>query len=81
MERIPERALRFIYDDYTITSSYEQLLLKSGLPSLKLRRLRSMGIEVFRILNGKTPTYLQDLFVPKIPIIVLGKKILLTFLR
>ena len=63
MERIQERALRFIYDDYF--SSYEQLLDKSSLPSLKLRRLRAMGIEVFKILNGKSPIYLQDLFVLK----------------
>jgi hypothetical protein len=38
MEKIQERALRFIYEDYD--SSYEDLLQKSKLPSLvKIRRI------------------------------------------
>jgi hypothetical protein len=51
-------------------SSYENLLEKSQLPSLRLRRLRSMAIEVFKIINQQTPVYLHDLvtiwkFVPQ----------------
>ena len=38
-----ERALRFIYSDYS--SSYESLLIKSQLPSLKVRRLRTIALE------------------------------------
>jgi hypothetical protein len=49
LEKIQERALRFIYNDSD--SSYENLLEKSQLPSLRLRRLRSMAIEVFKIIN------------------------------
>jgi hypothetical protein len=41
MEKIQERALRFIYDDYN--SSYENLLEKSKLPSLKIRRLERIS--------------------------------------
>jgi hypothetical protein len=37
MEKIQERALRFIYYDYVL--KYEELLEKSKLPSLKVRRL------------------------------------------
>jgi hypothetical protein len=38
MEKIKKkRALRFIYEDFN--SDYDTLLLKSGLPSLKIRRL------------------------------------------
>ena len=37
MEKIQEKALRFIYEDYN--SSYENLFEKSKLPSLKIRRL------------------------------------------
>jgi hypothetical protein len=44
MEKIQERALRFIYEDFN--SDYDTLLLKSGLPSLKIRRLRMMAIEI-----------------------------------
>ena len=49
IEKIQERALRFIYDDYS--SDYNQLLVKSNLPSLKTRRMRTMALEVFKIIN------------------------------
>ena len=50
MEKIQERALRFIYEDFN--SDYNTLLLKSGLPSLKIRCLRMMAIEIFKILHS-----------------------------
>ena len=63
IENIQKRSLRFIYNDYT--SSYENLLKMSKLPSLKIRRLRSMAIESFKILNGRSPLYLNDLIERK----------------
>ena len=59
IENTQKRALRFIYDDYS--SSYETLLLKSKLPTLKVRRLRSMALETFKIIHKQTPSYLHDL--------------------
>ena len=59
MEKIQERALRFVYEDYQ--SDYQSLLNKVGMPSLKIRRLRYMGIEVFKILHKKSPEYLHDM--------------------
>ena len=59
IEKIQERALRFIYNEYT--SSYEDLLCKSKLPSLKVRRLRTFALEVFKIDNKDCPVYLFDL--------------------
>ena len=56
-------ALRFIYRDYD--SSYESLLLKSQLPSLKVRRLRAIALEAFKILNNLSPVYLNDLLTFK----------------
>jgi hypothetical protein len=63
LEKIQERALRFIYNNSD--SSYENLLEQSQLPSLRLRRLRSMAIEVFKIINKQTPVYLHDLVTIK----------------
>jgi hypothetical protein len=40
-------------------------LNKSRLPTLKIRRLRTMAIEVYKILNKKSPMNLNDLFVYK----------------
>ena len=59
IEKIQERALRFIYSDYS--SSYESLLIKSQFPSLRVRRSRTMMLEAFKILNKQTPVCLQDL--------------------
>ena len=63
MERIQERTLRFIYDDHN--TSYEDLLMKSKLPSLKLRRIRTMALESFKIINKDCPVILQDLLTVK----------------
>ena len=59
MEKIQERALRFIYNDYVL--NYEELLEKSKMPSLKVRRLRSIAIETFKIIHKESPIYLHDL--------------------
>ena len=59
MEKIQERALRFINEDYD--SSYEDLLQKSKLPSLKVRRISTIAIETFKIIDRKSPQYLHDL--------------------
>ena len=59
MENIQERALRFVYDDFT--SSYEELLNKINLPTLHIRRMRTVAIETFKILHGLCPTVLSYL--------------------
>jgi hypothetical protein len=47
------RYLRFIYNDYVL--NYEELLEKSKMPSLKVRRLRSIAIETFKIIHKESP--------------------------
>jgi hypothetical protein len=63
LERIQERALRFIYEDHD--SSYDALLQKSKFPSLHIRRLKSMAIEVYKIFSKQGPTHLHDLLILK----------------
>jgi hypothetical protein len=41
--------------------NYEELLHLSKLPSLKVRRLRSIALETFKIINKNCPSYLYDL--------------------
>ena len=48
-----------MYDDFN--SSYEKLLNKANIPSLHIRRLRTMAIETFKILNNMSPPVLSDL--------------------
>ena len=59
LEKIQERALRFIYDDHT--SSYESLLERINLPSLHVRRMRNLAMETFKILHDLSPPCLSDL--------------------
>ena len=63
MEKIQERALKFIYNENH--STYEELLVISILPSLKIRRIRTITIETFKIINKETPQYLHDLVTLK----------------
>jgi hypothetical protein len=42
LEKVQERALRFVYDDYT--SSYINLLEKALVPSLQIRRNRKLNM-------------------------------------
>ena len=59
IEKIQERALRYVYCDYT--SSYDELLDKAKMPSLHIRRIRSMALETFKILHDLAPPVLSDL--------------------
>ena len=63
IEKIQERALRFIYDDFQ--NSYEFLLEKSKLPSLKPGRMRTIALETFKIINKKKNLFIQDLVIIK----------------
>ena len=49
LEKIQERTLRFIYEDYN--STYEELLHIVKVPFLQIRRMRTMALECFKILN------------------------------
>jgi hypothetical protein len=51
--------LRFVYDDYT--SSYINLLQKALVPSLQIRRIRTMALETYKIVNKLAPVCLHDL--------------------
>ena len=63
IEKLQERALRFIYDDYT--NSYNFLLEQSQLPSLKIRRMRTMALETYKIINKTSPKFLHDIIKTK----------------
>jgi hypothetical protein len=52
-------AIRFVYDDYT--SSYINLLEKALVPSLQIRRIRTMTLETYKIVNKLAPVCLHDL--------------------
>ena len=55
-----KRALRFLYEDYV--SSYEELLQKAGKETMKVNRLRSLCIEIYKSINNINPTYMNEIF-------------------
>ena len=59
LEKVQERALHFVYEDYN--SSYEELLQKAKVPSLQIRRMRTMALETYKIINKLAPVCLHDL--------------------
>ena len=60
IEAIQKRALRFMLNDYE--SSYEDLLKKSGNPSMNLRRTRSLCIEIYKTINKLNSEFMKNLF-------------------
>jgi hypothetical protein len=59
IEKIQERALRTVYLDYY--SSYENLLIKAKISTLKNVRFVNTVIVVFKIMNNLAPSYLDTL--------------------
>ena len=64
MEKLQERALRFVYSDNVTT--YHTLLLKAKLLPLTLFRLRFLAIEVYKSVNKFNPQFMCDMFKSRI---------------
>ena len=60
IECLQKRALRFLLNDFT--SSYEQLLEKSGKSKMCTNRLRILCIEIFKSINNINPTFMKEIF-------------------
>ena len=64
IEKLQERALRFVYNDFK--SSYKKLRELSGKPLVYTQRLRSLLTEVQRSVNHEGPVYMTDMFKRKV---------------
>ena len=60
VESLLKRALRFLHKGSV--SSYEKLLQKAGKESVKVNRLRSLCIEIYKSINNMNPTYMNEIF-------------------
>ena len=59
IEKIQERALRFVYDDFQ--STYKELWERENLPTLRVRRMRNFATETFKIIHDMSPPLLSNL--------------------
>ena len=62
IEQIQKRALRYIYRDFN--SEYDTLRIKADIPLMYVQRLRKLMIDMYGILNGSSPSYLNTMFMP-----------------
>jgi len=60
INRLQERALRFVYDDYN--SSFDSLLLRDGSFTVHHHKIQSLAIEVYKSLNGLICEPLEGIF-------------------
>ena len=60
INRLHERALRIVYYDFK--SSFEGLLMKGNSFSIHERNNQSLAIEIYKFLNGLTPSFLNNVF-------------------
>ena len=63
LEKLQERALRFVFSDFT--STYEELLKRCNFLPLSIYRLKFLAIEVYKCVKNLNPPYLNDLFIHK----------------
>ena len=62
VESLQERALSFLYEDYV---SLYALLQKAGKETMKVNRLRSLCIEICKLINNINPMYMNEIFKPR----------------
>ena len=60
LNRLHERALRIVYSDFK--SSFEGFLIKDNSFSIRERNIQSLAIEIYKFLNGLSPSFLNNVF-------------------
>ena len=60
MEKIQERAIRFIYNDYD--SLYAELLIKYNISTLYTKRVKGICTEMYKTTNNLNPGYMKKIF-------------------
>ena len=64
IERIQERALKFINNHYH--SGYSTLLSKNKHVTMEAKRMRFLCMDIYKTLNGLNPNYMNEIFVKKL---------------
>ena len=64
IERIQLRCLRIIYNDNS--SDYQTLLKLSQKPSIKIKRLRNLTLEIFKTINDLNPSFMKSIISAKL---------------
>ena len=60
IEKIQSRCLLIILDNYE--SNCDALLYKIGKPTMEVKRLRTVAVEMFKTLNNQNPSFMREIF-------------------
>ena len=60
INKIHERALRIVYNDFS--STFNELLLKDNSVSIDNRNIQALAIELYKIKNDISPEIMKDVF-------------------
>ena len=63
INRIHERSLRIVYNDYE--STFNQLLMIDKSFTIHHRNIQSLAIEIYKVINDISPEIMKDIFVLK----------------
>ena len=63
LEKVQCRALQFVFQDFS--STYQALLKRAGLPTLKRAREKMIVVEVFKSVHHLSPKVMWGMFQPK----------------
>ena len=63
INRIHERALRIVYEDFQ--SSFGELLKRDNSCTIHQRNIQTLAIEIFKTLNNLNSNFMKDIFVEK----------------
>ena len=63
-EKIQFRCLRIICNDYS--SDYQTLLNLSQKPSMEIKILRNLALEIFKTINDLNPSLMKSIFSAKV---------------
>ena len=63
-EKIQKHCLRLVLDEYE--SDYGSLIEKNGTTIIQIKRLQTLATEIFKTINNISPSYMKNIFTPKI---------------
>ena len=63
IENIQKRALKFLLNHYS--SDYETLLKKTNKCTMKVKRLRLLAVEIFKVFSENSPNFIKGYFEKK----------------
>ena len=64
IEKIQLRCLRIIYNDYS--SDHQTLLNLRKKPSMEIKRLRNLALEILKTITDPNPSFMKSIFSAKL---------------